>query len=827
MTRTHSACALLSALLLTTPSFASGPRADNHGDPLPKGALLRLGTVRLRHADGVCAVAYAPGGKLLASISRDRTLRLWEAGTGRQVRQWSEPEGEFYAVAFSPNGRTLAAATGDPRRGGNTAIRLWDVATGRELRCLEGHSQAVYTLAFTPDGESLLSVSGGEVIVWNLAAGRPRVHRTHRRGGAALAVAPDRTYLASTGMNDNKAIQLWDADTGKERARLQGHERGVLALAFSPDGTRLASANPFEPVRIWDLRTGKTHRLCAEPHGAMALAFSPDGRTLASACMSGTVRLWDARTGKLVQSLRDYQGWVNGLAFAPDGKALALAGADSPTVHLWDVASGKDLRPLHGHRGDVQAVAFSPDGRTLASGGGDRQDGDTTIRLWDARGGRELRLLEGHAGRVHCLAFSADGRTLASGGEKEEAVRLWDVAGGGVRRLTRSRRGEKEDISEDCRVSAVAFSPDGRLLAAGLTEGALVVWDVASGAERYCLTGHEGGVSALAFSPDGAKLVTASLDRTARLWELATGKELRRFGTHEDTVRSVAFSPDGRLVAVAGGDWEGVGLWEASTGRAVGQIACGQTRLYQVAFAPDGRTLAVGCAGHGLRLWEVATRKERRVFAGHCGSVRALAFTADGKRLATGSSDSTVLVWDVAGPDAERGERLTAAQLERLWADLGSDSAPTADRAIRALLAAPGDALPLLKARLRPAPLLSPARQAEVLRDLDHPRYQVRDRATNELARLGELAEPLLRRSQGGPSSLERRRRVQLLLERLETGTPSAVNLRALRAFEVLERIGTAEVRPVFEAHAREAPAARLGQEARASLERLTRRRDD
>jgi WD40 repeat protein len=825
MTRTHSACALLSALLFTTQAGAGGPRADIHGDPLPEGALLRLGTVRLRHADGVCAIAYAPNGKLLASISRDRTLRLWEAGTGRQVRQWSDADCDFYAVAFSPNGRTLAAAAGDPRNGSHTAIRLWDVATGRELQRLEGHSQAVYTLAFFPDGASLLSVSCGQVMVWDLARGRPRHQWTYKHSTPALAVAPDRATLAWAGDNDDKAIHLWDAATGKERARLQGHERGVLALAFSPDGTRLASANPFEPVRIWDPHTGKTVRLCGEPPGAMALAFSPDGRTLAAASMSGTVRLWDATTGRLIRSLRDYQGWVNGLAFTPDGKALALAGADSPTVHLWDVETGADLRPRHGHRGDVQAVAFAPDGRTLASGGGDRQDGDTAIRLWDARSGRELRLLEGHAGRVLCLAFSPDGRTLVSGGEREESVRLWDVAGGGVRRLTRGRREAKEeDASEDRRVSAVAFSPDGRLLAAGLTEGALVVWDVASGAERCRLAGHDGRVSALAFSPDGSRLVTASLDRTARLWDLATGKELRRFGTHEDTVRSVAFSPDGRLVAVAGSDWEGVGLWDAATGREVGQIPCGQTRLYQVAFAPDGRTLAVGCAGRGFALWEVATRKPRRVLAGHAGGVHALAFTPDGKRLATGGPDSTVLVWDVAGPDAERAERLTAEQLEKLWADLGSDNAATADRAIRALLAAPGDALPFLKARLLPAPVLSPERQAEVLRDLDHPRYQVRDRATNELARLGELAEPLLRRSLGGASSLETRRRVQMLLERLDTGTPSAANLRTLRAFEVLERIGTAEVRPVFEAHVNADPAARLGQEARASLERLGRR---
>jgi WD40 repeat protein len=563
-----------------------------------------------------------------------------------------------------------------------------------------------------------------------------------------------------------------------------------------------------------------------KPEGGMSLTFAPDGKLLAAACMkSGTIRLWDTATGQVVRTLKGYQGWVNGLAFSPDGKILALAGADTHSVHVWEVATGKDLRPRHGHRGQVETIAYAPDGKLLASAGGDRHHEDTAIRLWDPATGRERSRLEGHAGNVQALAFAPDGKLLASGGEKEDFVRLWDPARGTcVRRL--SRTGNDEKGPAERRISALAFAPDGKSVAAALNDGELIVFDVEGRTERCRLEGHEARITSLAFAPDGRWLASGGLDRTARLWDLESGKEVREFGKHEDTVRAVAFAPDGRTLAVGACDWEGVSLWETATGKALGRIAIEQGRLYHLAFTPDGRTLAVGCAGEGLRLFEVATRKERRQLPGHVGGIRALAFAPDGKLLASASADSTVLVWDLLSPPLPTTHaRLTSADLEELWADLGGEDAVRAERAIRTLLVAPDDALPFLKERLRPAPVVSAERLKQMLQDLDSARYQVRHRATTELERLGELAEPLLRRQQREPdASLEVQRRVQQLLSRLDTATLSHTNLRVLRAFEVLERLGTPEARALFEAHARASAGARLGEEARASLERLGRR---
>jgi WD40 repeat protein len=573
----------------------------------------------LHHGDYVYSVACTPDGKRLASAGAQAVV-VWDADTGRRLLTLPAKV-TAAGVAFSPDGKQVASATGDG------TVKVWDADTGKVVHTIAKGARmfSQESVAFSPDGRRLaLAGTDHDVKVWDLATGLRALTLSRDDLCLGVAFSPDGKRLASAG---KAGPTVWDAATGKQLLTCRGQKRWGNAVAFSPDGARLASAGEDHTVYVWDAATGKELFVCkGHTEAVRAVAFSPDGRHLASAGWDRTVKVWDAATGQEEVTLRGHTREVTGVAFRPDGARLISGGMDG-TVRVWAPAA-QGARTLRAG-GAIGAVAFSPDGRRLAAGGEGR-----TLTVWDAASGKQELTLPAHEGGIATVVFSPDGTRLATGGW-DRTLKVWDAQTG---REVYAR-------PEAACVDRVAFSPDGRWLASGSGwfshNGQVKLHDAATGKEErtFPVEGPVEYVHGLAFSPDGVYLAAALESQGLVIWEAATGKRVRVL---PGSPPAVAFAPDGRRLAVAGPER----LLDLDTGREVAAFQGHAAMVVSIAFSSDGRRLATGSRDGTVKVWDAAEGRELLTLKGHTDWVESVAFSPDGKRLASGSRDGTVKVWD-------------------------------------------------------------------------------------------------------------------------------------------------------------------------------------
>lgn len=546
--------------------------------------------------------AFSSNGQTLAYGTPSGAIQLWDIRGNHVVATLPTTNHSTYCLTFSPNGNLLAEVDTD-----STSANLWEVGAQKLLATLRSDSGGYfYGLAFSSDGRILAAGHRDNIVTFWDASSCEKIADFEVPVGFAgkLAFSPDNRTLAVAGTSS--MVALCDVDSRKLSGVLWGHEGQINAVAFSFDGQTIATASDDTTVKLWDSRS---RNLLATFKGHLSkvttVAFSPHGETVFSAAADGVIKQWATGQKTNADVLIGHTDWARSVAFSPDGRTLASAGKDR-TVNLWDVASGQLLVTLLGHQRPVYRLAWSSDGRTLATVSGLVTEPDALgeVKLWDTIERKALVTLTNQNNFVCSVAFTPDARILATG-NANGSVALWDTA---TWQLSTSLLGHSNQVQ------ALAFSPDGKLLATGSFDNTVILWDLAFRRRLATFPGSRGNqadfpIWCVAFAPDSETLIVGNDDGTLMFWDARSRRLLRTLHGTTGRIHSIALSDRGKTL-VAGSKGSAITLWHLATGQEMAMLKGHQDSVESVALSPDNTVLASASADKTVRLWKAATRAQ-------------------------------------------------------------------------------------------------------------------------------------------------------------------------------------------------------------------------
>ncbi len=626
------------------------------------------------HQGPIRAVAVSPDGKVIATSSLDRTIIVWDRESGEIIRRIPVQDQPLLAVDIAPDGRQLAAG------GIHGVVHVFDLPLRYPLREFSKLGATPTALAVSADGQLLVSGDQNKALrLWNANAGtsiRDLSGATDAITAVALPVSPGAEetpgprWVAAAAADGS--LRDWNADTGATGGAI--YTPKLNALAGPKLGNWLVAGGDDGMLRRIDWPPLQSQTLGSHSQGVTAVVLLPEGAVV-TATANGTVQLFDAEG----QALRQFAGVTHAVTSLTAGShgRLVAAADDSGGVQLWSVSDGANQGRLTGHTGAVHDVAFHPQGKQLATAGA-----DGTIRLWEFPA--QPRVFEAHTQTIQSLAIGADGKTLITA-STDQTVRRWNLA----IKPFEEKADSPQTFQQSSAPSVVALRADGTQLATADAQGTIRLINPADGAVQAELGAHTGAITSLRYHPDEELLLSCSEDGTTKLWSTATAGPTQP-AKHPGAVAAVAVSRDGTRVFTGSSD-DIVRQFDATNARPVRSYTGQHGRVTSLALSPDEQLLAAASTEGGVRFWNVTDGADRPSLLGHAGVVRRVAFHPKGKHVATAGEDGTIRLWrlpepfrPLAGhkaalktvavtPDGKRA--MTLAEDVRLWS-LADDAPP-------------------------------------------------------------------------------------------------------------------------------------------------------
>jgi WD40 repeat protein len=821
-------CLAVVAFLFTHPVLIAQSLKDREGQPLPEGAIARLGSLSFRlstidQSHGGMAISH--DGKRLAVYEFGK-VHVWELETGKTLQQFDYAfyPGYVEPIAISPNGKQVMVFNNV------SGIKCWDIESGKVVFEHEevGRSSASMGIGFLIDGTPV--------------------------------------YSRNSSDETGPFVGLHDAKTKKELKQFRGEKGHSFALDILPDGKTLMGGmfdreNDCVHIRLYDAKTFELKSSIDDVlkgEGCSVAGSCPDGSTLFIVSQQGEVSCWNAADGKqrckIEEKPENVEHAVPG-CLSWDGKIAVLSGCADNTVRIFDKTTGKLLQKLEGAGSPGGYACITKDGKRVVHRGRNR------IHVWDVKTGKQLHLDQ----RIHptmpvALSYLPDGKRLAAVAEEE--IFLWNIAEGKVVRkwTTRAEKG-------DSNVSRLVASPDGKYL---LTSGQnhLALWETETG--KLVHRWEENSFYVAQFDPE-SKRIYLSTETTLDIWEIATQKRLESQAKDLLNTYEISVLPGGELVALNG--LGGMGIHDAKTGKFLRKFTNDEENntfgifplrsndrlgvirrrdfVWQVfdlkgVEPKDGETLTVspttlrsftersrmialamqledtpGGAQLFLTLVDKATGKIRYRRTTGFSDVESMSISPNGRYLATGNSDTTILIWDLWNlkDEFEKPSKIDQELLRNYWEEFGGQQHETTDGMMRVFVSKPDLATAFLTGQLQPVEKADAKVIATLIEQLESNRFPVREKAARDLARLGDVVVKELRRAQERAKDEDLKMRIESILNQIDSPFLTGDRLRAYRGIEILQRLNTAESKALLKKIAQGAPDAFLTREAQAALQ--------